>query len=139
MHRVFEQASDLDEIGRIIDEQLHSGALTNEEAGQLGANISTAMLDPVVNGWFDGSWEQVRNENEIIIPADQVTHERNYRPDRVMTRGGQAVVVDYKFGLGADNRYAKQIAGYKSLLASMGYTDVKGYIWYVSLGRIVEV
>jgi hypothetical protein len=55
-----------------------------------------------------------------------------------MTRGKEAVVVDYKFG--EENiAYNKQIANYMQQLQEMGYTSTKGYIWYVQTGKIVQI
>ena len=55
-----------------------------------------------------------------------------------MIKGDMAVVVDYKFG--DENRvYARQIAAYMKELREMGYSVVKGYIWYVTSGNIVEI
>ena len=55
-----------------------------------------------------------------------------------MTRGEEAVVIDYKFGE-ENTSYNKQIANYIDELQKMGYTSVKGYIWYVSAGKIIQI
>jgi ATP-dependent helicase/nuclease subunit A len=48
------------------------------------------------------------------------------------------VVVDFKFG--AEKRlYADQVNNYKSLLISMGYGSVSGFLWYVDNDKIIEV
>ena len=91
--------------------------------------------DPLVAGWFDGGWNIVRNENEIIVPGAGSTR----RPDRVMIRGTRAVVVDYKFGNREPGRYRRQVGEYLGLLRQMGYTQCEGYLWYVKLGEIEKV
>jgi hypothetical protein len=66
--------------------------------------------------------------------------EGNYRPDRVVwTADGYVDVIDYKFGEEKPTQYGKQIRRYMQLLADMGHTPVRGFIWYVDSGRIVEV
>ena len=55
-----------------------------------------------------------------------------------MTRGKEAVVLDYKFGEEMDSHH-KQIAEYMAILRNMGYTSVKGYLWYVTTGKIKTV
>ena len=97
--------------------------------------IARTFEDPLVHGWFDGSWTEVRNEHEIIVPGDASVR----RPDRVMTRGTEAVVVDYKFGALETERHRRQVASYLALLRRMGYTEVSGYLWYVKLGTIERV
>ena len=61
-----------------------------------------------------------------------------YRPDRVVVSGGSAIVVDYKFGA-HENRYAAQVRRYMRLCRSLGYSDVRGFIWYVPDDTLVPV
>jgi predicted Ser/Thr protein kinase len=59
------------------------------------------------------------------------------RPDRVMIAGERVVVVDYKFGDKRSNTYRKQMTEYMHLLGAMGmYSQIEGYVWYISLGEI---
>ena len=97
--------------------------------------VEKALADPVTAEWFGGRWQVVRNENEIILPGSGTTR----RPDRVMTDGERAVVVDYKFGDRETARHRKQIREYLRLLRQMGYTRTEGYLWYVRLGRTERV
>ena len=133
MHKVFESAATLADAERSIEELATTGEISHDDAALLRTNIGSAMESPEVREWFDGTWEEVYTEREIIAEGSF------YRPDRVMTQGGQAVVVDYKFGLGMNSDHRKQISRYASLLRKMGYEDVRGYLWYLSVGEIVEV
>ena len=56
-----------------------------------------------------------------------------------MIRGKEAVVVDYKFGLLRSAAHKRQIRSYMHLLRSMGYNDIRGYIWYVSLEDVEQI
>lgn len=68
-----------------------------------------------------------------------------YRPDRVITDGTSATVVDYKFpGPSEDPEqslpgYKRQVANYMRLLGALGYRHVRGYIWYPVKNRVVAV
>ena len=64
------------------------------------------------------------------------------RPDRVIVRGRQAIVIDYKTAQGVVRHKAdgtitappeniNQVQHYMSLLADLGYTDIKGFLWYI--------
>lgn len=134
LHRLFELADDASDIDAGIAAMEHSGAVSAREAAELRAAVSRAMENETVREWFGGEWETVRNENALLAPGGG-----GYRPDRVMIRGGRAVVVDYKFGLKRLPRYGQQVARYMTLLSQMGYTEVSGYIWYVGLGDIEPV
>ncbi len=133
LHRVFEEAATRDEIFATIDEMAINGELNGEELTSLKEQITTTLDNSVAGEWFDGSWEKLYRERNIIRPGNT-----SKRPDRVMTRGKEAVVIDYKFGE-ESNIYKKQIADYMHELQKMGYTDTKGYIWYVPTGKIVQI
>ena len=136
MHRAFAAATSEAEIGEAIGSMLREGVLDEAAADELRTRIRTALTDPTVGSWFDGSWQELRNEAEIIVPGAAETR----RPDRVMIRGRRAVVVDYKFGEHDQSaRYRRQIADYCRLLRQMGYEEVSGYLWYVRLGKVVAV
>lgn len=71
----------------------------------------------------------------------QILHPRGTfsRPDRVMIKGSEVVVIDYKFGEKEDKKYIRQVKYYVEQIKKMGYTDVKGYICYLTLAKTVEI
>lgn len=133
LHQAFESATSREDIFAKLEEMLSNGVLNNEEVTNLKETISQTLDTTVAGSWFDGSWKHLHNERNIIRPNDT-----SKRPDRVMTRGSEAVVVDYKFGE-ESSRYNRQIKGYIAELRKMGYTSVKGYIWYVTAGKIIQI
>ncbi len=135
MHRIFEKAGTEQDIETELKNMLDNGTLTAAEATTLKETIEQAFHNEIVRRWFDSSWETVRNENEIIVPGTPFPR----RPDRVMIRGKEAVVVDYKFGLLRSAAHKRQIRSYMHLLRSMGYNDIRGYIWYVSLEDVEQI
>ena len=40
---------------------------------------------------------------------------------------------------GVDEKYIEQVNDYMELLKSIGYTDVRGYLWYVYKNYIKEI
>ena len=133
MHKVMENATSRKDMERALQLLVTDGVITPEEAKTLTAKIDKAMEDIVVRSWFDGSWESVRDERDIIHNG------HSWRPDRVMIRGEEAVVVDYKFGFNAPASHRRQIERYADLLRQMGYKSVSGYLWYISTERIEQV
>ncbi len=133
MHRVMENATSREDIERQIALCTPNGILTAEETESLRERITKALADPIVSEWFDGSWESVKSEREIIYNS------HSWRPDRVMTRGDRAVIVDYKFGLGTPAHHRRQIERYADLLRGMGYKDVSGYLWYITIEKIEQI
>jgi ATP-dependent helicase/nuclease subunit A len=84
--------------------------------------------------WFDGSW-QLFTECSILVKEKGRVFKR--RPDRVMVKNGEAVVVDFKY---AKHRmdHVHQVNDYVSFLKKMGYQKVSGYLWYGYEKRVVE-
>jgi len=135
MHKAFEAAYTIEDVYRAIDVMCADGVVTAFEAERLRGSVERAAADPRVGEWFSPEWDEVRNECDIITPRGVGVR----RPDRVMTSGSRAVVVDYKFGHRVEAEHKRQIAEYMSLLGRMHYTDVRGYLWYVDSGEIVEI
>lgn len=87
--------------------------------------------------WFNDAKYKVLSEQEIIYNGNF------YRPDRILVpKDGsmdEAMVIDYKFGESESLSYLKQVSRYSWLLKQIGYKEVRGYIWYISLKKVVEV
>ncbi|MFI3282520.1 MAG: UvrD-helicase domain-containing protein [Rikenellaceae bacterium] len=135
MHKTFEEATSREDIFERLDVMRLNGHISSSEYNTLTEGIEKVLNDPLVEGWFSGEWDDVRNENDIIMV--QTSEVR--RPDRVMIRGDRAVVVDYKFGEGRPSSHQRQVRGYMKLLLEMGYNSVEGYVWYIKSGDIVRV
>ena len=97
--------------------------------------VEHAFSNSIVAEWFSDKWDDVKNEQEILIPNGDGIR----RPDRVMIKGDTAQIVDYKFGLERRASHTSQIYTYKKILKQMGYKNIKGYVWYISLEDVVEV
>ena len=146
MHKAFQQAATEADIRRSVEQMQADALLSEAAAGELLRNIDAVFeAYPAARSWFDGSWECVRNEHAIILPAGDAAglsdDELTRRPDRVMLKGDRAVVVDYKFGrrTGEEATYRRQIRRYLELIRCMGYASCEGYLWYVRQGEIERV
>lgn len=138
LHKLFEEAAHLEDIPTNIDRLLASGYISKEEAGNLKVTCNEAMNNPTIQEWFDIQWE-TRNESAILLPStNSSTSVTTNRPDRVLLKGDNAIVVDYKFGVERTS-HRKQIIRYKELLQSMGYNNIRGYLWYINKNIIAEV
>ena len=138
LHTLFsaiETEADIDDaINRLVFEGVIGRRETEEEVREL---TRRAFSIPQVKDWYSGSW-QLFNECDIIWQENGELHTR--RPDRVMMRNGEIVVIDFKFGK-PNKKYNKQVQGYMQLLARMGYDagSINGYLWYVEEGNIEKV
>ncbi|MBQ8100925.1 MAG: UvrD-helicase domain-containing protein [Paludibacteraceae bacterium] len=106
---------------------------SGEEELQARRFIDRAWSNPLMCDWFSGNWQLLRETTLLQADAPEL------RPDRVMLRHDSAIVLDYKFGRLRSTRYEEQVRTYMDAVRRMGYTAVKGYLWYANYGELVEV
>lgn len=133
MHEIFENIITAADVKRTVMQKCYEGLVSSGETDALVGQIRTMIEDRRVAGWFDGSWK-VRNETAILLKTGKTR-----RPDRVMIRNGEVVVVDYKFGTPGHPGYAGQVRRYMREIEQMGYRNVKGFVWYPAEGELDEV
>lgn len=132
MHEVLSGIITADDIGKRIAESVSAGEISDAEGEKLKAALEAHLNDIRVREWFDKDAEVLR-ETSILQPGSQ-----SARPDRIVIKAGKVSVIDYKFGE-ERGEHKKQMQNYMSLVKRMGYFNVKGYLWYLSERRIVEV
>ena len=108
---------------------------SNEQEKQIRKLTEWALKHPKVKEWFSGKWK-LYNECAIIYKENGELKTR--RPDRVMMKDGNVIVVDFKFGNPKES-HRKQVREYMNLLTEMGYTQVRGYLWYVFNNELEEI
>ena len=75
------------------------------------------------------------NETDIILP-----HGKIRRPDRVIIYPGSVDIIDYKSGSDFQQKeHERQVKEYIDLVSEMGYSNVNGYIWYITNNKIVQL
>lgn len=130
LHDILSRTALESDLKDAVDESVADGTLSRDDRDGVFSLLSGMLENVRERHWFDGSYELL-NEVTILTPGNDV-----YRPDRIMIKGKEAIVVDYKFGKEHNGIYGRQIGNYINLLSRMGYVNVKGYLWYSD--RIVE-
>lgn len=133
MHEVLSCIRTSEDIERAVDGYRLEGVIDRSEAKALEERLHELLVKDEVKDWYDGS-SRVLNEVDILVGKGD-----SKRPDRVMIKDGEVVVVDYKFGERQSRRYNSQVKEYLRLIGEMGYATVSGYIWYVELDKIERV
>lgn len=137
LHTLFSDIETMADVEQAIERLLFEGIIgSKEEEEEIRRLTQKAFSLPQVQEWYSGDW-QLFNECEIIWLENGKL--KNRRPDRVMMREGEIIVVDFKFGK-PHKKYTQQIQEYMRLLALMGYPkeQIKGYLWYVEENSIQE-
>ena len=129
LHQVFASIKTEADLPEAIASLTFEGIIESDsQASHIEQLARRALAHPQVKDWYDGT-QTLYNECSIIY-TDEAGNLQTRRPDRVMMKGRQVTVVDFKFGKKKDI-YRTQVKEYMELLCKMGYTDVKGYLWYV--------
>lgn len=135
IHALFSAIETDADVDREALRMLQDGLLRDAaEASALAGLVRECLQDPQAKDWFSGRY-RLYNETPVIFRRNGVL--QNRRPDRVMTDGRSAIVVDFKTGIEKEEHF-HQVQEYMELLSQMGYSPVKGYIWYVLGHKITE-
>lgn len=141
LHYLFSTINTTDDIDTSLAQLEMDGLI--EESGtnikRLRDMLHKRFSNRQVADWFSSRWT-LFNECTILDYDAATDTVREHRPDRVMKdeKTGEVVIVDFKFG-SPRPEYVEQVNRYKVLTQNMGYTNVKGYLWFVYSNRIEEV
>lgn len=138
LHSLMEQIAHRDEVDKVIAQAAAEGRIPYHlDRNDIRQLLHHAMANPIVQPWFDGSWTLYREGKILTHTPDQAG--LTYRqPDRVMMRGEETIIVDYKFGR-TRPAYHDQVREYAQLLRQMGHKQLRGYLWYVAQNEVEEV
>ena len=124
IHGLLQEIDTVDDIDSALQRLEFEGMVEPAEKDTLRALLDYLTQHRDTSFLFEKGWD-VKNENDILLPDGTVL-----RPDRVMFRQGQAIVVDYKTGLPHES-HAKQVQEYAHVLSQMGVLDIQKYILYL--------
>ena len=124
IHGLLQEISTADDIESALQNLEFEGMVEPAEKDTLRALLGHLTQHKDTAFLFEKGWD-VRNESDILLPDGGLL-----RPDRVMFRQGQAIVVDYKTGLPHES-HADQVKQYADVLTQMGVKDIKKYILYL--------
>ena len=132
MHDILKQITHKSDQPKAIRDLVRSGRISEEESLTVEQEIQHFWNLPDTENWFADDI-RVLNETTILIPTGE-----QYRPDRVVIRGKEATIVDYKFGEKESKTYLQQVKQYMNLITEMGY-QTSGYVCYVTLRKVESV
>ncbi|MFH2141196.1 MAG: UvrD-helicase domain-containing protein [Bacteroidota bacterium] len=132
LHSIFERILYEKDIEFAVRHAASEGLIPDQEIDEILTVIKDSFKNPIVKEWFSET-NNVLTEASILLP-DNIQK----RPDRVLLNNNLVKVIDYKFGE-QNVSYNEQVKKYCKILGQMGYTKVRGYIWYVIDNLIVEI
>lgn len=132
MHEAFEYIKSEDDIENALAKMEFEGKITLKDKISIHKKISELINKKQTSRWFN-------KKNKIKTESSILTKNGTYRPDRIVFLDEEINIIDYKFGETEDPKYEKQILKYIKQVKEMEDTVVKGFIWYVTLNKIVNI
>ncbi len=133
IHEILQSIDRSDDLESATDRAVRDGKLNSREAGEIKQEIMEFLnLEPVRN-WFSGEWK-VLKERDIITSRGQMR-----RPDRVMMKDDEVVILDYKTGRSKRKEHERQMQDYIDLVRQMGYRSVAGWLCYIRLKEVFQI
>jgi len=124
LHEILKRIEYLDDIDKVLSHALNEGLIANSERQQLQTDIHALLSKETISEYFMPPY-QVMNERVLMNALDV------HIPDRVVTNGDAAVIIDYKTGI-KRSEDVTQLKNYINELKKFGYKDVKGFLVYTS-------
>ena len=132
VHRVLSSIQKVTDVNRVVEKFHSDGIISAEEKEKLLTEIQSLLEVKEIASFFSDEYK-VMNEHEIILPDGETL-----RPDRVLIKDEQAIVIDFKTGK-EHSSHQKQISDYADTLLQMNFASVKKYLIYIGEKRILHV
>lgn len=131
LHDILAKVNSRDDLNYAVEGAVMSGSLEEDKAEYVKEHLS-ALIDSQAS-WFGDVVKDSYNEATIIGLNGEIA-----RPDRVVIKGDEVVIIDYKTGAHS-KEYERQVQKYAKLYEDMGYKNVRKYLWYIQTGKLQEV
>lgn len=136
LHDIMASIPDVRHVTKAVRAAVQSRVIDPTHAAEFEQRITHLLTKTNAARWFAPGVQSIR-ERSILLPSGGEKHKNI--PDRVvMLPDGSIEVVDYKFGEKSTSHHT-QVRNYCRLIKSMGHTNVRGFLWYVDKGSIIEV
>jgi ATP-dependent helicase/nuclease subunit A len=133
MHNILAEIYTKEDVQLVIEDYVNRGEVQEKDKQDYIEKIENLISKPEVKNWYTSSYE-IKNEAAILLRNGRIR-----RPDRIMIKGENAIVVDYKFTHEENLEYHMQVNTYVELLQKLGYKKVTGYLWYILLDKLVKI
>ena len=124
IHEVLSQIKYAEDIESVLQNSVRNGLISSEKALILKDVFEKLLKDEKRKDWYSAEWK-VYNETDIILPGGELL-----RPDRVITKENESIIIDYKTGR-ENHLYEKQLIRYADALLNMGLKNIKKFLLYI--------
>ncbi|MBD3890491.1 UvrD-helicase domain-containing protein [Olleya marilimosa] len=125
IHDIMSQIQTIEDVQQVIFGYIQQGSINKQQAQILTHTINSIINTPEVNPYFTNQYT-IYNERDIITKTGNII-----RPDRLVIKDNEAVIIDYKTGL-SNPKYQQQLEEYSDILKEMNFTVKKKILIYVN-------
>jgi len=131
VHEVLSAINTAEDLEPVLKQMQQAGELDEKSVLAVSSRITKLFEDPNISPWFSDGFE-VLNEREIWYDN------RIHKPDRILTHGNKAIVIDYKKEKEGETHH-EQVRRYMKAMKALGYEEVEGHLIYVEPVIVREV
>jgi len=132
VHQILAEVEHLDDVGQVVEKYIEAGDISVDERAQIEQILSGMFAMEQVQAWFDP------HNNRIFAEVSILTGKEELRPDRVIVAENEVTIVDFKTGKEKAGD-VDQIEKYKQVVAEMGYSSIKAYLFYIEDMKVKSV
>ncbi|MCJ0741985.1 UvrD-helicase domain-containing protein [Pedobacter montanisoli] len=133
LHDILANANTETGVENYLWKLLIDGDITSDEKDKLKTDVLEVLNHPELKDLFAGSSAHIIEQNIIDVNG------KLHRPDRIIIKADQVIILDYKFTLAKSDLHIQQLQTYKELLKQMGYEHIRSYLFYAVTQELVEV
>ncbi|MCG0015448.1 UvrD-helicase domain-containing protein [Winogradskyella immobilis] len=133
VHLILSKINTSHDIEFVLTDFINSGEIKESDASKLKKSITNIITHPDLKNYYTDSYT-IYNEQDIITTNGNII-----RPDRLVIKDNQAIIIDYKTGA-EDIKHKSQLDNYTSVINNMGYNVLKKILVYINHSvKIVQV
>ncbi|RZJ20436.1 MAG: DNA helicase UvrD [Acinetobacter sp.] len=133
LHAILAEVNKVEEVAGVIDKLVLDGLISETEIEDYTHQVEAVLSRPELNALLSQNADQINEKSIIGIDG------KTYRPDKLVLKGKQVFIIDYKFTAEESPNHVEQIINYKNLIEAMGYENVKPYLFYATLEKLKAV
>lgn len=129
VHEILSYIKTINDLDAALEKALRIGLINRSEEGGVRRLLEKTLKNKDVQGYFSPGLK-IKNEEEILLNNGE-----SLRPDRLVFKGNEVSIIDYKTGKASGN-HKKQILAYKSHIELMGYLVKECVLIYINSGAV---
>lgn len=121
------------DIQRVLQTKIAVGEISDAFQERLRSDVKRMMTNHELLQLISESSKDYSELSLLIENGNEV------RPDRVILKGEQTLVIDFKTGKQNQSKHLKQVQSYCNLLSEMNFKNVSGFLYYTDNHELLAV